>query len=69
MMSELTFMAVEPIECCVVAVTSVGSITLHALAAVSTRYSGIETLPCTVPPYTLFFVYFSLEIQRNAVHP
>ena len=59
-MHELTFVAVEAIKSCVVAVTSVGSVTLNTLAAVSTWYGGIETLSRTVPPYTLFFIYFSL---------
>lgn len=53
-------MAVEAIERCVVAVTSVGSITLNALAAVSAWYGSIETLSSTVPPYTLLLIYFPL---------
>lgn len=59
-MNELTFMAVETIESCVVTVTGVGSIALYTLATVSAWYGRIETLPSTVPPYTLFFIYFPL---------
>lgn len=57
-MHELTFMAVEAIKSCVVTVASVGSIALNALPAVSAWYGSIETLSSTVPPYTLFFIYF-----------
>ena len=66
--SELTFVAVETIKSCVVTVTSVGSIALYTLSTVSAWYGSIETLSSTVPPYTLFFVYFPLEIKRNTVH-
>lgn len=68
-MHELTFMAVETIKRCVVTVTRVGSIALDTLATVSAWYGSIEALPSTVPPYTLFFIYFPLKINRNTVHP
>lgn len=57
-MYRLTFVAVEAIKSSVVTITSVGSITLNTLAAVSTWYGSIETLSSTVPPYALFFIYF-----------
>lgn len=65
---ELTFMAVKAIKSSVVAVAGVGSVAFDALPAVSARYGGIETLSGAVPPDTLLFVYFSLQIKRNPVH-
>lgn len=61
-------MAVEAIKSCVVAIAGVGRIALDALAVVPAGYGGIETLSGTVPSDALFFIYFSLEIKRDAVH-
>lgn len=62
-------MAVEAIECRVVAVTRVGGVALDALAAVSARYGCVETLSCAVPPDALLFIHLRLQIDGNAVHP
>lgn len=56
--ARLTFVAVETIECCVVAVTRVGGVALDTLTTVSARYGCIETLSCAVPPDTLLFIHF-----------
>lgn len=67
-MHELTFMAVKAIKSSVVAIAGVGSVAFDALATVSARDGGIQTLSSTVPPNALLFVYFSFQVKRNPVH-
>lgn len=67
-MRELTFVAVKAVKSSVVAIAGVGSVAFDALPTVSARYGGIETLSGTVPPYTLFFVDFSFQIEGNPIH-
>ena len=62
-------MAIETVEGCVVAVAGVRRVALDALAAVPTRYGGVQTLAGAVPANPLLLVHLPLQVQRHAVHP